>query len=149
MRCGQKWCCLCKPSLGKPLKGLESGSPRRLYGTAVLPWGSWSQKRKTLCTLPGRIPQRVTRSFFSMKLTSPCATICSSVEKVIPSGVIISCTGREFESILQNFLELMKSYNNSNFNYKRKKTLKLRSSLYLGWVLCVVVESESCFPLIG
>ena len=34
------------------------------------------------------------------------------------------------ESKLQNFLESMKSYN-SNFNYKREKTLKLKSSLCL------------------
>ena len=33
--------------------------------------------------------------------------------------------------ILQNFLESMKDYNNSNFNYKREETLKLKSPLYL------------------
>jgi len=41
------------------------------------------------------------------------------------------CTGRKVEGILQNFLESMKRYNNLNSNYKKEKTLKLRSSLYL------------------
>ena len=41
------------------------------------------------------------------------------------------CTGRKVESILQNFLESIKSYNNSNSNYIREKTLKLRSPLFL------------------
>ena len=42
----------------------------------------------------------------------------------------ITCTGRKVENILQNLLESMKNYN-SNFNYNREKTLKLRSSLCL------------------
>jgi len=33
--------------------------------------------------------------------------------------------------ILQIFFESMKHYNKSKFNYKREKTLKFRSSLYL------------------
>ena len=41
------------------------------------------------------------------------------------------CTGGDVESALQIFLKSMKSYNHSNSNYKREKTLKLRSSLYL------------------
>ena len=34
---------------------------------------------------------------YPMKVMSPCATTCSSVEKVVPSEVAISCTGKEFE----------------------------------------------------
>jgi len=30
-----------------------------------------------------------------MMVTLPCATICSSVEKVVPSGVAITCLARE------------------------------------------------------
>jgi len=66
-----------------------------------------------------------------MKLTSLCTTTYSSVEKVVPNGVAISCAWRKVESVLQKFLESMKDYNNSNFNYKREEILKLKSPLYL------------------
>ena len=35
---------------------------------------------------------------FPMKLTSPCTTTYLSVEKVVPSGVPISCTSQKIEN---------------------------------------------------
>jgi len=62
--------------------------------------------------------------------TSFCATTCSSVEKVVPSGVAISYTIGKLKR-LQSFLESIKVYNNSYSNYKREEILKLKSPLYL------------------
>jgi len=54
-------------------------------------------------------------------------------EMLVPhiTHAYMSCTCRKVESVLQNFLRSMKNYNNSNSNYNREKTLKLRSSLCL------------------
>jgi len=66
-----------------------------------------------------------------MKLMSPYATTCSSAEKVVPSEVAISCMGREVESVLQNFLESMKNYNNSKFQLQEREDTQAQiSSLF-------------------
>jgi len=39
-------------------------------------------------------------TIFPMKVTSPCVTTCSSLEKVVPSGVAISCLlGKNLENV--------------------------------------------------
>ena len=65
-----------------------------------------------------------------MKPTAPCAITYSSVEKVVPSEIVISWMGWKLKAYCKIFLNQWK-ITTQNFNYKREMTLKLRSSLCL------------------
>ena len=61
----------------------------------------------------------------------------------------ICCTRRKIESVLQNFLESMKSYNNFKFQLQERRYSSSDLLFVYGWAFCVVVKSESYFPLTG